>query len=255
MRFNGSGGHHDVFFVIFENQFRQTFNFDSKKTKKSQENLQADAIAATKDLIDAVALICPMDVHNYDTVVRISFSAYNQIRNYFVLARSTSFQVEMLSTEMRFVPVFQSVVGVDVLSMHLSIFSHFTLYHRSSSKLFCFFFFKKKNILFSPLHFCTILLCFPFFFLLFCLILYLRWNEMHKYKSLECISGITKSRLPGNITSIRFTSANIWNGSNIAWCSSNNHSGRTKYRFTCDSGIAFISSIIGYFASNISAFW
>lgn len=72
----------------------------------SPANLQADAISATKDLIDAVTLMYPMDVHNYDIDVRISFSAYNQIRNYFVLARSTSFQVEMLSTEMRFVPVF-----------------------------------------------------------------------------------------------------------------------------------------------------
>lgn len=152
--------------LFLEKKFRQPFNFDSKRTKMSPANLQADAISATKDLIDAVTLMYPMDVHNYDIDVRISFSAYNQIRNYFVLARSTSFQVEMLSTEMS--ALFQFFKVLLALMCYRCIYQVFlitrciiALRHSWS------FFFFLKTYFFSPLNLCTLLLCFYFFFFYF----------------------------------------------------------------------------------------
>lgn len=81
-------------------------------------------------------------------------------------------------------------------------------------------------------------------------------NLINKQQPLECISSTTKSRLSGSITSIRLTTADIWNGSNITWCTSNSDTGwRPKYRSTCDSRVAFVSRFVGHFASNIPTFW
>lgn len=151
--------------------------------------------------------------------------------------------------------VFRGSCFVVVLSLHLLSLLHFILCLAVVILILwnveCFF-----PLLILILVLLLIYMVFLFFFLLFNWFWFGRHAQTFKpTKPLECISSITKSRLPGSITSIRFTSADIWNGSNFTRCSSNSNRWWPKYRSTCDSWVAVVSSFVGHFASNISALW